>query len=806
MRLALVRIDVERPSSDIIGINSRHERRTRGWLVKALGFALLATLTVAIVPRPCSAAPVVLGLANKHPLSEKQAGELLLGELRCLACHSRKGVTPPLENAAPDLADVGSRLAPEFLRRMIATPSAAHSGTAMPDLLTAETEEQRNAIADAITHFLVAQSPRPFRRDPIDEKESLAGKALFHTVGCIACHSPRDGNGMEVTSEAVVALAHVPAKFSLASLGEFLFQPARVRPSGRMPDMKLSPVEAKAIASYLLGKADITPAPLPPRDERVALGKKYYQQYNCAACHKLEGFPAAPLAIDLHDANVERGCLAKTPGKNPHFNLSDDQTKAIRAALAKRPEPVADKTLLATTLTAFNCIACHIRDDFGGVPADRNLHFQSDAKNLGDDARIPPPLTLAGAKLQPVWIKKVLFDGESVRPYMFTRMPQYGETNLRHLPELFARLDRVENVKFRMPASESPNKQERLRAQEMRDAGRKLMGNQSLNCVACHNYNGKTPQNNGIELMTTHQRLQPSWFYHFLCNPNAYRPRVVMPTAWPGGKAVDKSVLDGDTDRQIEAIWYFLSLGTSAPDPSGVQPIETKLVVTDAPRTYRGRSSVAGYRGIAVGFPQKLSYAFNAETGALSAIWRGDFIRVDRSGQGSGGFQPSGKHVALAQDVAFDRLDDERTPWPLRPVMTKEERTNPDPLYPKNRGYQFKGYFLDDASVPTFMYRSGDIDIEDRSTAGTGNDEGRLLRELTFNSPKGQSLWFRALTGKIEAESKQRFKTPELRLVLPPTQALLRPMFADKNASELLLKLDLPQGKSKLSLTYEILK
>ena len=113
-----------------------------------------------------------------------------------------------------------------------------------------------------------------------------------------------------------------------------------------------------------------------------------------------------------------------------------------------------------------------------------------------------------------------------------------------------------------------------------------------------------------------------------------------MPVSWPGGKAALKTVLNGDTDRQIEAIWYFLSLGTSAPDPSGIRAVETKLFVTDATRTYRGRSSVAGYRGIAVGFPSKLSYAFNAQTGTLTAIWRGDFLRVDRSGQGSGAFQP----------------------------------------------------------------------------------------------------------------------------------------------------------------------
>ena len=45
------------------------------------------------------------------------------------------------------------------------------------------------------------------------------------------------------------------------------------------------------------------------------------------------------------------------------------------------------------TMTAFNCIACHARDDYGGVPADRNLLFTTSEKDLGEEARIPPPLS-----------------------------------------------------------------------------------------------------------------------------------------------------------------------------------------------------------------------------------------------------------------------------------------------------------------------------------------------------------------------------------------------------------------------------
>ena len=51
---------------------------------------------------------------------------------------------------------------------------------------------------------------------------------------------------------------------------------------------------------------------------------------------------------------------------------------------------------------------------------------------------------------------------------------------------------------------------------------------------------------------------------------------------------------------------------------------------------------------------------------------------------------------------------------------------------------------MDDASIPTFMYRSGEIEIEDRSTADSASKKGRLMRTLTFNSPKDHAVWFRA--------------------------------------------------------------
>lgn len=773
--------------------------------MKSLWLSLLIPWCASLCPPTLTASPVVPGLSGKHPLTEAQVGQLLMVELRCFACHDPKDAPVPTERTAPDLSEVGSRVSPEYLQRFIASPSALHPGTTMPDLLASQPGDERKKIAEALTHFLIAQSSGKFARQQIDGKDTAKGKALFHTIGCVACHSPRNEDGKETITEGVVDLQHVSAKYSLNSLRAFLFQPSKVRPAGRMPDMKLSEDESRALASYLLGIADIKSTALQPKEQLVGLGNKYFQQLNCAACHQLGDIPPAKPLGGLIGADLTRGCLSKAPGKAPQFHLSANQKKAIRSALAKKATPGTDKERVAFTLTRFNCIGCHERDDYGGVRADRNSYFTSTEKELGDEGRIPPPLTLVGAKLQKLTLKKVLFDGDSVRPYQATRMPQFGEPHLSHLPDLFASLDEVKKIEFSLPKPGRKSPKERDREREMRAGGRDLIGDRGLSCISCHSFKGKTSNRQGIDLLAFTERLQPSWFYHFVRDPNAFRPRTVMPSAWPGGKALHKKILGGDTDRQIEAIWYYLSLGTSAPTPAGIDNSPTLLKVTDGARTYRGRSQVAGYRGIAVGFPEKLSYAFNAETGTLSAIWTGDFIRVNRRGQGSGNFQPAGRHVALAQDLSFYRLANDKALWPLRPVMTKESPVNPDPLYPKNRGYQFKGYYFDDNFVPTFTYRTGNVRIEDRSFAQSKNKELQLVRQLSFDSPEAQTVWFRALTGKVQAESKRQFKTPSLRLSIPTVPTMLRPMPGDAKSSELLLKLEIPKGKSIHRLTYEIL-
>ena len=193
------------------------------------------------------------GVHGNQPLDDAQAGWVLLGELGCMACHEGDAASVLGSKGAPDLSQVGGRVSPDYLRRFIAEPTKVQPGVTMPDLLAGKTATERAAMAEAITHFLVGKADGRFAEGNSVKGNPNAGRALYHEIGCIACHNPRDDQAKELPSPGLLSLAHVQQKYGQASLAEFLFNPHQVRASGRMPDFQLSQKEAQDLSSYLMG-------------------------------------------------------------------------------------------------------------------------------------------------------------------------------------------------------------------------------------------------------------------------------------------------------------------------------------------------------------------------------------------------------------------------------------------------------------------------------------------------------------------------------------------------------------------------
>ena len=168
---------------------------------------------------------------------------LLIQELNCVACHeSHIAETGVAANKSPNLNWSRERLNPRYLAEFIADPHGMKPGTSMPNLLQHLGKEASVDSANAIAHFLQANINNRFQGQVIEADSVSRGTDLFHSVGCVACHSPRDAAAREMPLGESIPLGVLSRKYSVNALVEFLENPhAQVRPSGRMPNLNLEP-------------------------------------------------------------------------------------------------------------------------------------------------------------------------------------------------------------------------------------------------------------------------------------------------------------------------------------------------------------------------------------------------------------------------------------------------------------------------------------------------------------------------------------------------------------------------------------
>ena len=160
-------------------------------------------------------------------------GRILLSELSCLSCHAasdelQAALSP---KKAPVLDDVGSRVKADWIRSYLADPQATKPGTTMPNLIATLPESKRAAAVESLTHFLA--STGTFVETRADTALISQGQAVFHKVGCLACHNKVDDNSPDIATSS--PLPAVGKKYSINSLMAFLKDPLKARPSGRMP-------------------------------------------------------------------------------------------------------------------------------------------------------------------------------------------------------------------------------------------------------------------------------------------------------------------------------------------------------------------------------------------------------------------------------------------------------------------------------------------------------------------------------------------------------------------------------------------
>lgn len=670
-----------------------------------------------VVAWPVGAEPLVVGYERFHrDRPSPPGGALLYSELGCANCHGGSGGM--VSRKGPSLENLSSRVSHDWVLGFLKDPEGGRKGSTMPAMLHGLNEEEVGSVMAYLSTLGKGLNFRPPRH-----ANAEMGSALYHEKGCVACHAPGadyrgpSGSGLDLASPLAVPLPDLKKKTSLMALEHFLANTSRYRTDGRMPHLELGREGAINVAAYLLDlqgtdpreEKKLTSWPKPKGDQ-INLGRRLVEAASCASCHDFPGIePPGMIRLTGGGGTAKASCLSTQPARGlPRYGLSSGQRDALRAYLAD-PARVDDEAGVLT-LQAMNCYACHERDGLGGPTPETRLFFHGE-ESLGDSGKLPPPLTGIGHKLRQDWLEGVIA-GDSdkrVRSYLKTVMPAYpGQA--RVLASSLAKIDA------------QPEAKPMVKVAEAREAGRKLLGTLGgNNCITCHHWGEKRSLGiPALDLSSLNQRLRPEWFRSYLLAPAAYRPGTLMPSLWPEGRSNLPEILGGDSEKQIAAIWSFIEHGEGIPEgfpdrSSG----EYELRPTTRPIIQRTFFEGVGTKAILVGFPGEISLAFDGDKARPVMIWRGAFFDA--------------YHTWFTRAAPFEKpLGNEVS---LIPEASGERR--------------FRGYELDDAGVPTFLYHEAGRLVRERYEVVNGE----LHRVITWQ--EGKSPAYRHPAGVVVAEARK---------------------------------------------------
>ena len=542
---------------------------------------------------------------------------------------------------------------------------------------------------------------------------------------------------------------------------------------------------------------------------KAAEGRKLFEEIGCVSCHRLERDVAPQRIVSKRlwqlDPDAAGGCLSASPRDGvPAFSFGDERRETLRAALGKfraggGAAANADERV-RRGVAVFGCVACHTRDRVGGPSDARRAYFGStQGEEMGIEGSIPPPLEGVGAKLQRPWLEGVLTRRGAVRPYMMTRMPQFGAEAIGWMAAAFEEADSGASAHLADAHSADAQPAETVNP-ELARHGRTLVGTKGMSCVSCHRF-GKY-DSLGIpatDLLTTTERLRRGWFTKYLLDPQSLRPGTRMPQFWPDGQSVRPEILDGDVSDQIDAIWSYLDRRHKARPPHGVQTIGQELIAFDEAIIYRHWIRGVGPRAIAVAYPERVNLAFDAAAMRLGLIWQGAFLdaQPQRSGRGTSTIAPLGEAViAFPEGPPFAVLRDLTADWP-------EE-------IGRSAGYRMRGYRLDAVRRPTFLYEyrprgsDGVLRVEDSFVDRVGERSAEFVRTLRFRGTgdvasgdsgpgSGGTLWFRTAKAEfIERVSDGEYRVDDDLTIELKVSSGRMPMVREMgNEQELVVPVDL---------------
>ena len=519
----------------------------------------------------------------KHTLGTQQArGLALIQQLNCASCHpsENENVQSLLAvSLGPDLQTISQRLQPSWVRSFL------HDEVDDGYARFRHGEGFSAQDAEDITHFLFSLgNENESQKTEIASSSSgdaQRGRVLYHTIGCVACHGAHDEHFRSATLlRNYLPIGHQSSKWQPGVLAAFLKDPLQSHSSGRMPSLSLTTDEANDIAEYLLGReSDIRETTIErfELDEtRIERGRAMFIAQRCNACHALPGVPAVERSIpfDLIAASPDVACrvehnTSELVADRTRFAISESDQAAMQSWLrdfADRKSFDVPFEQLQASLIRLDCLACH-ETPFatGGIEPALWKYAETTHPDMPQREALPPSLHDAGQRLQQDWMHNVLVDDVRARPYLLTRMPNYGVENIVMLSEHLRRTGGFASGLAPLSGGTVEDTND-----SQIEIGRQLVGIGGLNCLTCHGIAGHpSAQFPGVDLADTPKRLRRDAFEQWLADPQQVRPGTRMPTFFVDGKSPVIGYYDGDAKQQIEAIWAYLEHAWQLDPPPG---------------------------------------------------------------------------------------------------------------------------------------------------------------------------------------------------------------------------------------------
>jgi len=107
------------------------------------------------------------------------------------------------------------------------------------------------------------------------------------------------------------------------------------------------------------------------------------------------------------------------------------------------------------------------------------------------------------------------------------------------------------------------------------DAGHQLVGATGFSCVVCHGVGPNKPlaafEVEGVNLGLLRERMTWDYYLRWMNDPTRIISHTRMPKYNIGeNKTALNHILEGQADKQFEAIWHYLKEGMDSKKPAGM--------------------------------------------------------------------------------------------------------------------------------------------------------------------------------------------------------------------------------------------